>query len=82
MNEWRDTVKMGQIFEMPGSFYPTPAALIDKMLSGIDFNYKQNFLEPSAGKGNIIRRLFEKANSESALVKKNWTQKLNFVHSR
>ena len=34
-------------------FYPTPAALIDKMLDGIDFKEISTVLEPSAGKGDI-----------------------------
>ncbi|MBU5333619.1 DUF4942 domain-containing protein [Anaerocolumna aminovalerica] len=40
-------------------FYPTPEHLIRKMLSGIDFNYINSILEPSAGKGNIIDKLKE-----------------------
>lgn len=39
-------------------FYPTPDSLIAKMLSGIDIGYTvQTILEPSAGKGDILRRL-------------------------
>lgn len=41
-------------------FYPTPAKLIDKMLSGIDFRLVANVLEPSAGKGDIADVLFKK----------------------
>ena len=40
-------------------FYPTPEHLITKMLSGIDFNYINSILEPSAGDGRIIDRLKE-----------------------
>lgn len=38
-------------------FYPTPDHLINKMVSGLDFNYIHSILEPSAGKGNIVDRL-------------------------
>lgn len=36
-------------------FYPTPEALARKMISGIDFDYVHTILEPSAGKGDILR---------------------------
>lgn len=35
------------------TFYPTPVALADKLLEGIDWNFVQSVLEPSAGKGNL-----------------------------
>ena len=35
-------------------FYPTPPAVIDKLLEGIDWYKIENILEPSAGKGNIV----------------------------
>ena len=38
-------------------FYPTPPALINKMLEGIDWNYVETILEPSAGKGDILRQI-------------------------
>lgn len=38
-------------------FYPTPDHLINKMVTGLDFNYIQSILEPSAGKGNIVDKL-------------------------
>lgn len=34
-------------------FYPTPAPLIEKMLTGINLSTAQPILEPSAGKGDI-----------------------------
>lgn len=40
-------------------FYPTPDNIINKMISGLDFNYIHSILEPSAGKGNIIDKLKE-----------------------
>lgn len=42
------------MFESNEDFYPTPRKLIDKMLAGIDFNLVRTFLEPSAGKGDIV----------------------------
>jgi len=38
-------------------FYPTPPRLIDKMLSGIDFQQITTVLEPSAGKGDIVNEV-------------------------
>lgn len=38
-------------------FYPTPAPLAKKMLEGIDWNYVETILEPSAGKGDILRQV-------------------------
>ncbi|MDR1744510.1 MAG: DUF4942 domain-containing protein [Planctomycetota bacterium] len=38
-------------------FYPTPEQLIAEMLSGIDFDKAGTILEPSAGKGDIIKRI-------------------------
>lgn len=35
-------------------FYPTPLAIINKMLNNISFNQIKTILEPSAGKGNIL----------------------------
>lgn len=37
--------------------YPTPENVVNKMLDGLDFNYIQSILEPSAGKGNIVEAL-------------------------
>lgn len=36
------------------NFYPTPAKLIDEMLAGLDMDYIESILEPSAGKGDIV----------------------------
>lgn len=41
-------------------FYPTPDDVIDKMLEGIKLSQIQYILEPSAGKGNIVKKLIEK----------------------
>ncbi len=39
-------------------FYPTPRVVIERMLSSVDIN-NRIFLEPSAGKGNIVDYLKE-----------------------
>ena len=41
-------------------FYPTPAALAEKMLEGLDMNYVSSVLEPSAGKGDLVRAVVDK----------------------
>jgi len=45
---------------IPASFYPTPPALIEKMLSFIDFDRCYTFLEPSAGDGAIAWGIAER----------------------
>lgn len=50
-------------------FYPTPIELVRKMLDGIDWDYIQTILEPSAGKGNILREI-AKFESKSCYGKK------------
>ena len=42
-------------------FYPTPEKLVEKMLEGVDIDYCHTILEPSAGKGDILRVLARKA---------------------
>lgn len=41
-------------------FYPTPESLVSKMIDGIDWNCIQTVLEPSAGKGDILKGLARK----------------------
>ena len=38
-------------------FYPTPPKLAGMMLAGLDFRSMRRVLEPSAGKGNLVRAL-------------------------
>ena len=38
-------------------FYPTPLKLAEKMLKGLDFRYVSRILEPSAGKGDLIKAI-------------------------
>ncbi len=46
--------------ETRSDFYPTPSLLIDKMLTGIDVDLVNTVLEPSAGKGDIVKCIKEK----------------------
>lgn len=46
--------------EARGGFYPTPPALAERLLSGIEWERVGNVLEPQAGKGNIVRAVMEK----------------------
>lgn len=43
--------------EQTSEFYPTPESLVKKMLEGLDWDYIKTILEPSAGKGDILRAL-------------------------
>ena len=43
-----------------GGFYPTPPGMSEKLLAGIDWDMIQDVLEPSAGKGNIVRAVAER----------------------
>jgi len=42
-------------------FYPTPESLIHKMLSGVKLDQISTILEPSAGKGDIVSAIMQKA---------------------
>lgn len=42
------------------TFYPTPEKLAEQMLSGIDWLTVDSVLEPSAGKGDLAQKVFEK----------------------
>lgn len=44
-------------------FYPTPPELAGRLLSGIEWDYIQDVLEPSAGKGNLVKAAAEKYNA-------------------
>lgn len=46
--------------EQTSEFYPTPPSLVEKMLEGIDWKYIRTVLEPSAGKGDILREIARK----------------------
>ncbi len=41
--------------EAQKSFYPTPPGLVDKLLAGIDWDYIETVLEPSVGKGDLVK---------------------------
>ncbi len=36
-------------------FYPTPSALAERMIAKVDWTYVSSILEPSAGKGDLLR---------------------------
>lgn len=42
-------------------FYPTPEALVEKMVRCVDLDYCHTILEPSAGKGDILRVIAQRA---------------------
>lgn len=46
--------------EQTSEFYPTPPSLVEKMLEGIKWGYVETILEPSAGKGDILREVARK----------------------
>lgn len=51
-------------------FYPTPEAIINKMLCDIDFKMIHSILEPSAGKGNIVEAIKKKEKFYSSAYNK------------
>lgn len=51
---------MKKMFRDNKDFYPTPEAVINKMLFDIDFRMVQSILEPSAGSGNILEAIKRK----------------------
>lgn len=51
-------------------FYPTPEAIINKMLCDIDFRMIKSILEPSAGKGNIVEAIKKKEKFYSSTYNK------------
>ena len=42
------------------SFFPTPLDLTVKLLADLDWNSIENVLEPSAGKGDLVRGIAER----------------------
>ena len=46
--------------ENSDEFYPTPVELVNKMLHGIDWTLIKTILEPSAGKGDILKAIARK----------------------
>lgn len=47
--------------QQTSEFYPTPERIVDKMIQCIDLDYCYTILEPSAGKGDILRVIAQKA---------------------
>lgn len=48
------------IIKAPENYYPTPKALIDKMLEGVNLRFVGNILEPSAGTGHIVKEIIKR----------------------
>lgn len=56
---------MNAILQNPNAqFYPTPPALVERMLQKVDFAAADSFLEPSAGKGDIAEGILRRVNRE------------------
>ncbi len=56
---------MNAIPKEPGTqFYPTPSALVERMLRKVDFDHAESFLEPEAGKGDIAEGILRRINRE------------------
>lgn len=51
------------IIKAPENYYPTPKALIDKMLEDVNWSDTRYVLEPSAGTGNIVKELVKVNNN-------------------
>lgn len=47
--------------QQTSEFYPTPERIVEKMLSCVDLDHCHSILEPSAGKGDILRVIARKA---------------------
>lgn len=52
--------------EQESEFYPTPESLAAKILDGVDWRYIHTILEPSAGKGDLLRAIANAANGQSS----------------
>lgn len=50
--------------EAAAGFYPTPPAVADILLEDIDWYRLKNILEPSAGKGDLVKAIIRKATEE------------------
>ena len=48
------------MFNNNSDFYPTPYSIVSKMLQGVDFKFVNSVLEPSAGKGDIVKEVIKK----------------------
>ena len=61
---------MKNMFTDNKDFYPTPEAIINKMLCDIDFKMIHSILEPSAGSGNIVEAVKKKEKFYSSTYNK------------
>ena len=65
-NNIRNNINQSTQIKKYWNFFPTPQSLIEKMLE--DYENKplpKNILEPSAGKGDIIEYINQKANNDN-----------------
>lgn len=53
--------------EAKDGFYPTPPELAEKLLDGINWKKSYSILEPSAGKGNLIKAIWDAQSHEEYL---------------
>lgn len=58
----RDVLKVVEN-QQKSEFYPTPEDLVEKMIQLADLDYCHTILEPSAGKGDILRVIARKAST-------------------
>lgn len=63
-----NALQMFSTDEARDGFYPTPPQLAEKLLEGIDWDYVENVLEPSAGKGNLVSETLKNMFSTSEEV--------------
>ena len=59
---------MSEMFDK--DFYPTPDAIIEKMCEGLSF-YNKTVLEPSAGKGDIVKKLLKLGAKKVVAIERN-----------
>jgi len=57
------------LFSLPACFYPTPPALVGKMLDCVDFKHVTEILEPSAGDGAIAWGIAERVYDHNRCVR-------------
>lgn len=66
-----DMISRLETDEARKNFYPTPPALIEKLLDGIDWHTVGCALEPSAGKGDIALAVARKMYRDSYIGRQN-----------
>lgn len=64
------------------NFFPTPQNVIDEMLNDVKFGYRKTFLEPSAGKGNILDAILKKEINELNYYRQDNESEISAIKSR